>query len=259
MQKLHHQTLGSGKPIVLIHGWGMHSGIWQDFAEQLASHHRVTLVDLPGHGHSDLITPFTLENISDMLAQTLPDEPCCWLGWSLGSAVALEMARCFPERVNRLVLVAGNPCFLQQDDWAGMRTDVLDSFAANLQQDTQATLTRFLAIQVMTLPNAKELAKSLKTAVLSRPIPDNTALQGGLDILKTADMRPALAAITVPVLVVLGKKDSLVPAALSQHIPDCQPAAQVCLLEHAAHTPFLSHPEEMLILLKNFMENQVDR
>jgi len=259
MTILHHQTLGSGKPIVLIHGWGMHSGIWQDFAGQLAAHHQVTLVDLPGHGHSGKLTPFSLETITDLLAQTLPDEPCCWLGWSLGTAVVLEMARRFPERVNRLVLVAGNPCFLQQNDWAGMRKDVLDSFAENLQKDTQATLTRFLAIQVMTLPNAKELAKSLKTAVLSRPMPDDIALQGGLDILKTADLRPALVAVTVPVLVVLGKKDSLVPAALSQHLPVCQPAAQMCLLEHAAHTPFLSHPEEMLILLKDFMENQVDR
>jgi len=256
LQKLHHQTLGAGKPIVLIHGWAMHSGIWQDFAEQLAGHYQVTLVDLPGHGHSGPLTPFTLENITDRLAQTLPDGPCCWLGWSLGAAVVLEMARRFPERVDRLVLVAGNPCFLQQNGWPGMKPDVLDKFAANLQQDTQATLTRFLAIQVMALANAKALAKSLKTAVLSRPMPDNTALQGGLDILKTADLRPALAAATVPVLVVLGKKDSLVPAALSHALPHCQPAAQVYLLEQAAHTPFLSHPEEMLVLLKDFMENQ---
>lgn len=236
----------------------MHSGIWQDFAQQLAAHYQVTLVDLPGHGHSDALTPFTLENITDILADMLPDEPCCWLGWSLGSAVVLEMARRFPERMNRLILVAGNPCFLQQADWPGMQPDVLDKFAANLQTDTQATLTRFLAIQVMTLANAKELAKSLKTAVLSRPIPDKAALQGGLDILKTTDLRPALATVNVPVLVILGKKDSLVPTALSKAIPCYQPAAQVHVFEQAAHTPFLSHPAEMLNLLDAFMETHVD-
>lgn len=243
----------------MIHGWAMHSGIWLDFAQCLAAHYQVTLVDLPGHGHSGPLSPFTLETITDALVQTLPDEPCCWLGWSLGTAVVLEMARRFPERVKGLVLVAGNPCFLRQEDWPGMRVDVLDSFAANLSQDLQATLTRFLAIQVMTLPNAKELAKSLKNIVLSRPVPLAESLQGGLDILKTADLRPALAALTVPVLVILGNKDSLVPVAVGTAIKACQPTVQLQVLEQAAHTPFLSHPDEMLKWLVDFMENDVDR
>lgn len=254
MQNLHYQTLGTGKPIVMIHGWAMHSGIWHSFAEQLAAHYQITLVDLPGHGHSATLSPFTLDAIVDTLAQALPDQPCCWLGWSLGATVATALAQRYPERVNALVLVAGNPCFLRQDTWPGMQPTVLDSFAASLASDAQATLLRFLAIQVMALPNAKELTKALKAAVLSRPAPAGETLQGGLDILKSTDLRAALAAVDVPVLAIFGQKDSLIPVALSEYLPQLLPHAQVQVLAQAAHIPFLSHPHEVLTRLMAFME-----
>ena len=49
---LHVDSYGSGAPLLLIHGWGMHGGMWGGVAEQLAEHFRVLVVDLPGHGYS---------------------------------------------------------------------------------------------------------------------------------------------------------------------------------------------------------------
>ena len=49
---LYSHTLGSGPDVVLLHGWGMHSGVWEDVVEALLDHHRVTVLDLPGHGYS---------------------------------------------------------------------------------------------------------------------------------------------------------------------------------------------------------------
>jgi pimeloyl-[acyl-carrier protein] methyl ester esterase len=254
LHKLHIQTLGSGKPIVLIHGWGMHSGIWLDFAQQLAAQHQVILVDLPGHGHSPALTPFSLDNIIDSLAAALPDMPCCWLGWSLGATVAMAFARRYPARASALILLAGNPCFLQQADWPGIRPVVLESFADKLQADAHGTLLRFLSIQVMALPNAKSLGKALKTAVLACPAPSTETLQGGLAILKDSDLRADLAAINAPILVLLGKNDSLIPAALQAPLKQLLPAADIQVLEQAAHTPFLSHPAELLTAINAFMD-----
>ncbi len=71
MTKIHQQTFGKGKPIVLVHGWAMHSGIWRDFAQQLAQNYQVTCIDLPGHGRSEKIDSFTLERISDALVNAV--------------------------------------------------------------------------------------------------------------------------------------------------------------------------------------------
>ena len=59
MTNIHYTRVGTGKTIILIHGWAMHSGIWQTFAEQLAQHYKVLCIDLPGHGYSEKITPFS--------------------------------------------------------------------------------------------------------------------------------------------------------------------------------------------------------
>ena len=50
MVKIYQYSIGQGPTIVLVHGWAMHSGIWQDFAEQLAKQYQVICLDLPGHG-----------------------------------------------------------------------------------------------------------------------------------------------------------------------------------------------------------------
>jgi pimeloyl-[acyl-carrier protein] methyl ester esterase len=56
---LHVETFGSGPDLVLLHGWGMHGGVWGDFALRLAEHHRVHAIDLPGHGYSGWLTSLT--------------------------------------------------------------------------------------------------------------------------------------------------------------------------------------------------------
>lgn len=257
MGKLHRQTFGAGKPIVMIHGWAMHSAIWRDFAGHLAQYYRVTCIDLPGHGASGKISPFTLEQVGDALVDAVPDEQSCWLGWSLGATIALDIAERYPERVNALILLAGNPHFTQAEAWPGMKTSLLESFADNLAEDCQATLLRFLSLQVLGLPNAKALTKALKAAVLAHPAADAESLRGGLDVLKNADLRTAFARVKAPVSVVLGKKDSLVPVALGQHLMRLLPAAQIHLLDQAAHAPFLSHPQEVSAIISDFIDQHV--
>ena len=82
MVKIHQQSLGQGPTIVLVHGWAMHSGIWKDFAEKLAQHHRVICLDLPGHGQSEALEDFNLADISAALVAAVPEGQFCWLGWS---------------------------------------------------------------------------------------------------------------------------------------------------------------------------------
>lgn len=254
MSGLYVETHGSGKPITLVHGWAMHSGIWRGFAQQLAQDYQVTCVDLPAHGRSDKISPFNLQTVGDTLINALPATPCYWLGWSLGATVVLDIARHYPERVKGLILLAGNPLFVASDDWAGIKPSVLDNFAASLTDNCQATLLRFLALQVNGLPDGKALLKEIKTAIMEYNPPDTDSLQGGLEILKHTDLRTALAELKLPVSVILGDKDTLVPVAVAKQLCNLG-IAQTTIIKGAGHTPFLSHPQQLLSHINDFMNN----
>ena len=254
MINLHQQTFGTGKSIVLVHGWAMHSGIWHDFAMQLAQHYQVTCIDLPGHGHSDNLDNFTLEQVADALVDAVADKQSCWLGWSLGATVVMEIAKRYPERVNSLILLAGNPHFTCTEQWPGMKVDLLEAFAEQLTLDAPATLLRFLSLQVAQLPDYKVLLKNIKTAIMARATPNLDTLQGGLTILKQADLRPALAAAQMPILLLLGTRDTLVPIAVGEAIKDLAPTIQIVVIDKAGHVPFLSHPQIVLETITQFMD-----
>lgn len=286
MTKIHLETFGVGKPIVLVHGWAMHTGIWREFAKQLAQNYRVTCIDLPGHGRSEKIDPFTLERISDELVNIIPLSPpfskggnehascqiegngqapffekavrggICWLGWSLGASVVLDIADRYPERVSSLVLLAGNPSYTQTEQWPGMDAGLLDDFAGHLNKNCQATLLRFLSLQVNGLPDRKILLKALKKSVFECDAPDENTLQGGLKILKEADLRPVLSGLSIPVSVILGGLDTLVPVAVGQKMQQLLPSLELNVIDRAGHVPFLSHSRETLAIISRFMDEQ---
>lgn len=250
MIKIHQETFGQGKPVVLVHGWAMNTGIWRDFAKALAKSYRVTCVDLPGHGRSQKISPFNLQSISEVLLESVSNEPCCWLGWSLGAAVVLDIADRFPERCKSLILLAGSPRFTQMDHWPGVTPQILKTFSESLSADSQAAILRFFSVQ-LALSNYKELM-----AVSEYKAPDDETLLQGLGILEEADLRPALARLTLPVSAILGDKDTLIPVAVGQSMKELLPALELNSIENAGHVPFLSHREKVLSLISRFMDKQ---
>jgi len=255
VSKIHLETFGQGKPIVLVHGWAMHTGIWRAFARQLSQNYRVTCIDLPGHGRSGKIDPFTLERISDELVKAV-SERSCWLGWSLGATVVLDVAERYPERVSSLVLLAGNPLFTQTAQWPGMDIHLLDEFAEQLHESGQVTLQRFLSLQVKGLPDHKASLKALKTSVFECDAPDAKTLQGGLKILKQADMRPVLSGLDIPVSVILGGLDTLVPVVAGQKMQQLLPSLELNIIDRAGHVPFLSHGLKTAVIISRFMDEQ---
>ena len=270
---LHVESYGSGKSLVMIHGWGMHGGVWDNVVPLLAQHFRVHCVDLPGHGLSKTEkreggrdkgkisalplplapSPFTLDILVEQLS-ALFDEPINVCGWSLGGQIALHWARLAPVQIRRLVLVASTPCFTRRNDWAfGMTAENLQQFASELERDHTTTLRRFLALQVRGGTNERELLTDMRSRLFSRGEPDVNALRGGLDILRDADLRGELASIGQPTLLIAGERDKLTPPEASFFMAQTMPDARAVAIAGASHAPFLSHPEIFVKQITDFL------
>ncbi|GAB6042790.1 pimeloyl-ACP methyl ester esterase BioH [Endothiovibrio diazotrophicus] len=248
-RKLFIETFGEGSDLVMLHGWGMHSGLLRESAERLAATCRVTLVDLPGHGRSAPPadeSAFELGRLAEELLEALPDG-AVWLGWSLGGMVAMAAAALAPERVGGLILVGATPRFVQDRGWPhAMDPKVLDAFWEDLQRSYKATLTRFLALQTRGSDNGQEALRRMRARLFEHGEPDHAALRGGLRILREADLRGALAHIDCPTLVLLGDRDTLVPTAAGEALVAALPHARLEVMAGAGHAPFLSHSESFV-------------
>lgn len=257
MMNLYAESFGAGPELVMLHGWGMHSGVWSEFAQHLAQHYRVTLIDLPGHGRSTAFPmPYTLATIAQTVLEHAPAH-AHWLGWSLGGLIAQHVAYHSPERITKLVLLASSPQFLRSTDWPhAMDPAVLAQFAAELQRDYRATVLRFLALEVQGSAAARDELRALRERVFAHGEPQSAALRGGLDILRDGNLRGQFAKLSQPVMVLLGAHDRLVPAAAVPDIAQLLPQAVHHVIAHAGHAPFLSQPELCAQCVTEFLSHE---
>jgi len=247
------ETVGMGADIALLHGWGMHGGVWDGVRDDLARRFRLHLVDLPGHGASPALEPYELENIVHAVAAVLPERTAV-CGWSLGGQVALEMASLYPEKVSRLVLTATTPCFTIKDEWPwAVEREVLLEFAAVLESDCDGTLKRFLALQARGDDAVKTVLKRLRDSLFAKGRPSAEVLRAGLDILLGTDLRDRVLAVKTPTLLLHGERDMLTPVGAARWLAERMPDARLNVLPGAAHAPFLSHPGKFTEIVTGFL------
>lgn len=241
-------------PLVLLHGWGLNSGVWEGVTALLpASYQRVT-PDLPGFGATRTFpTPYSLEQVVTQLAAEIPDNSYV-CGWSLGGLLAIALAKLYPHKVARLALCAASPYFLTAQDWPGMQAKVLQQFAAALSDDIAQTIQRFLAIQAMGSEHARADIQQLRQAIAAYPLPEPAAVQGALTLLAEQDLRSWLPTLSQPVTGCFGKLDSLVPVAVVPQLQALLPNANFTVFEKASHAPFISHPHDFVYWLTNWLD-----
>ncbi len=252
---LHIETIGTGEDVVLVHGWGMHSGFWREFARHLAASYRVSCIDLPGHGRSQMIEDFNLSSVVDKLMETVPRR-AHWIGWSLGASMVLKMACMSPDRVQSATMIAGNPKFSNSVDWTvGLDISVLNEFHTNLKNDFEGTLLRFLKHQTHGMDRSNLVYKVMKMRLTECGIPRSDALACGVEILKTADLRGCMGNLRLPLMVILGAKDPLVPVGVATEMERLNPMAQIRVIAQAGHIPFVSHSAQILDYVQGFLND----
>ncbi|MEH6625860.1 MAG: alpha/beta fold hydrolase [Motiliproteus sp.] len=253
---LYVEQSGSAKapPLVLIHGWGMHSGIWLPWLPLLESHFSVIRVDLPGLGRSSGFAPehYELATVAEQVAAAvspLLQQPAIWLGWSLGGLVAAEISRRHETRVKGLVTLASNPSFVQTADYcSAMDTNTFTEFQSQLATDWGKTLGRFIMLMAQGDSQPRALIKQAKmTLELYQQLPPSH-LPEALALLQQ-DQRKLFAGLNAPRLHLFAEQDALVPVSAAN---DPAVSANAEVIGNAGHLVFLTQPQQLLKLLLDF-------
>lgn len=249
---LYQRESGSGKTnLVLLHGWGLNAEVWQGVEAQLSSQFRVQLIDLPGYGRSQGYGTRSLtEMAADIVAQ-LPEQSIL-VGWSLGGLVATRIALDFPTYCQKLIMVASSPCFIEQPQWPGISSRILDNFQQQLVQNPQRTLERFISLQTLGSTGAAATLRQLKQSLIGSPQASMAVLKQGLKILRDTDLRLELNDISQPFLRIYGACDALVPCTVAQILDQRLPQRLSQVLAEASHVPFISHPNLFCQYIEEF-------
>jgi len=267
-------------PIVLFHGWGLNSAVWQPFIVSLpvefTNAFHVITIDLPGFGvNADKkVMPYSLANICQYIANTI-EQPAIYLGWSLGGLVATEMALTYPEKVLGLITVASSPRFTEQRTeqrteqksveaineqvkeqlvWPGIKPHVLDIFHQQLQIDAEKTISSFLKLQAMGSPHVRQDIKQISELVFQYEMANKSTLDESLKLLETSDFRSKLIDIKQPFLRLYGSADSLVPKSVIEQVTKlAKYNSTQHTFERASHAPFISHLDDFTQVLTNWL------
>ena len=249
---LYSETTGSGRPLVLLHGWGMNAAVWQPLLPLLQPQWEVTTIELPGHGGSgSLPLESSVDDWAGACLQAAPPQ-AVWMGWSLGAQIALQAALRQPQRLTALVMLAGTPCFVRRSDWpCGMTESDLLQFGDALLTNPLQTLLRFLGLQVRGSQQPREVLRKLKASVSMRPAASMHALQTGLQLLLQTDQRSRLHRLEMPSLWLYGERDRLVAAATAGCVRQLLADAGIEIIDGAGHAPFLSHTKQCMQALES--------
>ena len=255
MSALHVEVIGRGPPLVLLHGWAMHGGVFAPLVERMQATHTLHIVDLPGHGGSrECDVPLTLQDATNAILDAVPVAP--WCGWSLGGLLALHAASTQPQRVPALTMLCATPKFVRSDDWPqGMPVDVFRSFADGLRDDWRGTLERFIALEAFGSDHARDELRILQEDLFARGEPATHVLADGLSLLENSDLRASLQTLEVPSLWLSGRRDRLVDPRAMQQASSITNNARHAQVEHAGHAPFLTHADVVARYLLDFLED----
>ncbi|MBU0654201.1 MAG: pimeloyl-ACP methyl ester esterase BioH [Gammaproteobacteria bacterium] len=250
MNALYTNIHGQGRPLVLLHGWGMNSHVWEPVLPELQQIAQVTCIDLPGHGKNSRLPLGLLETAVDQIADHIPQDAII-MGWSLGGLIAQGLAHALPKRVAGLIQIASTPKFVADAHWRyGLAPDVLANFASNLQTDYQGTVRRFFALQFLGVKTDSRSVNALRERIMQHPA-SMQALEDGLNILASADF--ARMPVKQSTVWMLGRLDKLIPPTLADALPEMG-YKHIALLNSAAHVPFATHPELFMEHVRAFLD-----
>ena len=253
--------LGTGDPLVLVHGIATDRSIWDLVVHELARTRRVVALDVPGFGDSiPAGEDFDLREVSAQIVEGLLaagiDGPFDLVGHSLGGGIAIMLAATNQQLVRRLVLVA--PAGLRPFPAAVSNVLAASADAVLAARRSAAPLTdtwwgrrlllAFTAADAADLPPSLARQMVEASAAAKRTAP-------ALATITSADLRFTLAHTQMPLGVIWGEADRTVPIRALEDLLGARPDATVIRVADAGHVPMIERPQEFIAALQTLIQD----
>jgi pimeloyl-ACP methyl ester carboxylesterase len=270
-ERLAVRTLGeSGPRVVFVHGLFGQGKNWTTIARGLADSHRVTLIDLPNHGHSPWTDRVDYLDMAELVATELEQlgEPVTLVGHSMGGKVAMQLALRRPELLRALVVVDIAPVSYPP---TGGRTDDPDEEASPFGAYIEAM--RALDLDQLTTRDEADAAlrdvipsRMVRSFLLQSLVREGLGTDGGwrwrlnlelldrdLGELRGFPAPPAGAVFDGPVLWIAGANSTYVLDEDRPHMDALFPATRLVRIKKAGHWVHSEQPEVFLETLRRFL------
>ena len=253
-QRIAYLDIGTGPPVILIHGFGGSMWQWEHQQRALSQHFRVLTLDLPGSGFSDKpeieYRPDQMLDFCVGFMDAVKIPQATLVGNSMGAGLTIGMALEHPARVAKLVLIGGLPQHIMKK---------LTSPSVRRAMETSApawlvSLGNWLFGGLMTEPVLKEIVHDpalLTPAVIERSnrnrqrpgiIKPIMAARENLPLWESR-FATRLGTITHPTLVIWGEEDRVFPIAVGEELHQAIKRSQFARIPNAGHIPQWEQPD----------------
>jgi pimeloyl-[acyl-carrier protein] methyl ester esterase len=244
--KLYYESSGKGKLLLFIHGWSFNSRIWKGQIDHLKDQFQVLVVDLRGHGASEM----GKENLSvqqfasdlDQIIKRLELENVNIVGWSMGGFVAIRLFFLCPERLSSLILVSTTPSLIQRDGFPhALPLAVVKRLKGQVKKYPLKALQDFrnmiLSGEEEALENINEIREVLNQGL---DVSQKTA-EDSLSSLMEEDLREQSYKISLPSLIIHGDKDQICLPEAAFYLKERLKISRLLLLKGCGHASFLTY------------------
>ena len=253
------RVFGRGtQPMLFAHGFGCDQNMWRFVTPAFEDEYRIVLFDYVGSGQSDL-SAYDAERYASLegYAQDILDivhaldlHDVILVGHSVSSMVAVLVANREPECFERLILIGPSPRYINDTGYVGgfERADIVGLLET--MDRNYIGWANFLAPAIMKNSDRPELAAELTASFCST---DPTIARRFAEATFFADNRADLPQVRVPSLIMQCSEDIIAPREVGEYLHASLPDSDLRVLHATGHCPHMSHPEETIAVMREYL------